>query len=140
MSERNERGQFVDGKSGNPGGRPKGLERTVREALALRTYTAKNGATYTGAEAATHCLLDMAFDEKTPPRVRVEAFDKVFDRGYGKAKQKVEHDGHVQVGTQDLTKMSREQLEEWIAAAERADADDKDGDGPADTAGGPTPG
>lgn len=127
---------FEAGRSGNPGGRPKGLERTAREALAVREYTAKDGVHYVGIEAALHCLLDIGYDEKAPPRVRVDAFDKVFDRGYGKAKQKVELDGHVQVGTQDLTKMTREQLEDWIAMADRVADDEKDDDGPADEAGG----
>jgi hypothetical protein len=81
--------QFKPGQTGNPGGRPKGLERTAREALALRVYQAKDGKTYTGDEAALQCLLDMGFDDKHNARERIAAFKEVFDRGHGKAKQAV---------------------------------------------------
>lgn len=81
--------QFQPGQTGNPGGRPKGLERTAREALALRSYKAFDSKTYTGEEAALQCLLDMGFDATIQPRERIAAFKEVFDRGHGKAKQSV---------------------------------------------------
>lgn len=90
--------QFKPTQSGNPGGRPKGLERTAREAMASRTYTAKDGITYKGDEAAFHCLLDMFFDEKTPPRERIAAFKEWCDRGHGKAKQSVKLTGEATAG------------------------------------------
>jgi hypothetical protein len=86
---------FPKGVSGNPGGRPKGLERTAREAMALREYTAKDGITYKGDAAAFHCLIDMFFDDKANMRERIAAFKEWCDRGHGKAKQKVEVTGDV---------------------------------------------
>lgn len=80
---------FQKGQSGNPGGRPKGLERTAREAMALRSYVAKDGNKYEGVEAAMQCLIDMFFDEKVPPRVRITAFTEWSNRGYGRTKQHV---------------------------------------------------
>lgn len=82
--------QFQPGKTGNAGGRPKGLERSAREAMKLREYTAKNGQAYKGIDAAIHCLIDMFFDEKVTPRERIAAFKEWCDRGFGKAKQFVE--------------------------------------------------
>ncbi len=90
--------QFGPGASGNPGGRPKGLERTAREAMALREYTAKNGVTYKGDEAAFHCLIDMFFDDKCAPRERIAAFKEWCDRGHGKAKQSVKITGDAAPG------------------------------------------
>lgn len=84
------RGGFLPGVSGNPGGRPKGLQRSAREALALREYVAKDGQTYTGPAAANQCLLDIAFDVDENTRERLRAFEVVFDRGYGKPVQAVE--------------------------------------------------
>ncbi len=82
--------QFAKGVSGNPGGRPKGLERSAREAIALRTYKANDGKTYEGDEAGLQAVLDILFDEKTPPRERIAAFNAWADRAHGKAKVKVE--------------------------------------------------
>jgi Family of unknown function (DUF5681) len=111
--------QFPNGKSGNPGGRPKGLERTAREAIATRSYAAKDGKTYTGEEAAFQCLLDMFFDEKTPGRERIAAFKEWCDRGYGKAKQQVKVTGENAAVAQmprDVAEMSDGEVREALSA------------------------
>lgn len=110
--------QFPKGKSGNPGGRAKGLERTAREAMALRTYTGSDGKTYTGNEAALQCLIDMFFDDKTPTRERVAAFREWADRGYGKAKQsvKIEDERAAAAGDFDPKKLADDDLREALGA------------------------
>lgn len=111
--------QFGPGTSGNPGGRPKGLERTAREAMAVREYTAKNGVTYKGTDAAFACLLDMFFDEKANMRERIAAFKEWCDRSYGKAKQKVELSGDgapVATMPRDPANMTSEELRDALAA------------------------
>lgn len=112
---------FPPGKSGNPGGRPKGLERTAREAMALREYAAKDGKTYKGEEAAFQCLLDMFFDAKIAPRERVAAFKEWCDRGHGKAKQTVNVTGDATAVTtmpRDVSQMNETEVREALGAIE----------------------
>lgn len=111
--------QFPPGRSGNPGGRPKGLERTAREAMTLREYTAKDGITYKGDDAAFHCLLDMFFDEKMAPRERIAAFKEWCDRGHGKAKQSVKITGEAAAITavpRDVADMTEPEVREALSA------------------------
>lgn len=111
--------RFQPGVSGNPGGRPKGLERTAREAMALREYTAKSGQTFKGEEAAFQCLIDMFFDEKCAPRERIAAFKEWCDRGYGKAKQSVKVTGEsaaVATMPRDVSEMSEGEVREALGA------------------------
>lgn len=111
--------QFQPGTSGNPGGRPKGLERLAREAVSLREYTAHNGKTYKGEEAAFHCLLDMFFDHRIQPRERIAAFKEWCDRGYGKAKQTVNVTGDgapVVTMPRDPANMSDAEVREALEA------------------------
>lgn len=109
---------FTKGVSGNPGGRPKGLERTAREALALRSYKAADGVTYQGADAAIQCLLDMGFSETVVPRERIAAFKEALDRGYGKAKQSVVVSGEqaTSVVRRPASEMSDEELHAGLNA------------------------
>lgn len=64
---------FEPGKSGNPGGRPKGLARTVRELV--------GGDGLVLAQIMT----SIATDEKETTRDRIEATKWLADRGWGKA-------------------------------------------------------
>jgi Family of unknown function (DUF5681) len=64
---------FKPGQSGNPGGRSKGVARTVREAC--------GGS----PERLAHVLLEIAEDPKAHKRDRVAAVRELLDRGWGKA-------------------------------------------------------
>jgi Family of unknown function (DUF5681) len=64
---------FQPGQSGNPGGRPKGVARTVREVCGGSPLRLAQG------------LLQIAEDPKAHDRDRVAAYRELLDRGWGKA-------------------------------------------------------
>jgi hypothetical protein len=110
--------QWKPGQTGNAGGRPRGLERTAREAMKLREYTDAKGNEHKGVDAAFACLLDILFDAATTPRERIAAFKEWCDRGFGKAKQFVEvsdERGAVAEG-KPSSDMTDEQLREALDA------------------------
>ena len=61
------------GQSGNPGGRPKGVAKTVREVCGGSPLRLAHG------------LLEIAEDPKVRPRDRIAAYSELLDRGWGKA-------------------------------------------------------
>lgn len=109
---------FQKGVSGNPGGRPKGIERTVRDAIAKREYTDAQGVVHKGLDAVMTRLLEMLFDSKTTPRDAVALAREVVDRGFGKAKQFVEvTDATPQaVDGKSADDMTDEEVREALAA------------------------
>jgi hypothetical protein len=72
-SNRLQSGQFTPGTSGNPGGRPRGLARAVRELVG------ENG------EAIAQFWLDLMDDETARTADRLEASRLLAERGWGKA-------------------------------------------------------
>jgi hypothetical protein len=72
--------KFQKGQSGNPGGRPKAL-REVEELARQET------------PAAMQTLATIHRDKKAPYSARVMAANALLDRGWGKARQALEHSG-----------------------------------------------
>lgn len=144
--------KFEPGKSGNPSGRPRGIGRLVREVLGedMRAVIYVQRCIALGIPPEAEDLEKLGIKLTDRQRTFLTSFPPIKasdttksaefarDTGWHKPKQTLELDGHVQVGTQDLTKMTREQLEDWIAAAERASEEDDDGQ--ADAAESPPPG
>jgi hypothetical protein len=74
MSERNAKGHWVKGNSGNPGGRPKLLEE-VRELAQKETA------------ASIQALAEIRDSAKAPAQSRVAASVALLDRGWGRPNQ-----------------------------------------------------
>lgn len=111
--------RFKPGVSGNPGGRPKGLERAVRDAIDRREFKDANGNVHKGLDAVLARLLELLFETGTSPRDAVALAKEIFDRGFGKAKQTVHlKDENTPVATmpRDPAEMTTEELREAIAA------------------------
>lgn len=84
---------FQPGQSGNPGGRLKAVKEVEETA---REHTA----------AAMAALAEIATNGDAPPAARVSASSVLLDRGWGKAKQHVEHSGKV--GFEDMPSDARQ--------------------------------
>lgn len=93
---------MAEGGKREGAGRPKGSRNKV-------TADIKEIAQSFGQEAITH-LVEIARDGDSPPAARVAAVKEILDRGYGKAKQQLEHSGHV-----SHSDLSDEELERRIA-------------------------
>lgn len=97
---------FQPGISGNPGGRPKGLARRVRELVG------ENG------EAIAEYMHSVMNDERARTADRLEAAKWLADRGFGKALQALEIDVN-QYPALDLTGVSTEDLDAMLAILTR---------------------
>jgi hypothetical protein len=101
---------FKPGVSGNPGGRPKGLSRRVRELVG------ENG------EAIAEYMLSVMNDERARTADRLEAGKWLADRGFGRALQALDIDVN-QYPVVDLTKVSTEDLDALLGIFERYEPD-----------------
>lgn len=97
---------FLPGQSGNPGGRPKGLSRRVRELVG------------DDGEVIAEYMLSVMHDEKARTADRLEAAKWLADRGFGRTVQTLDLDvtAHPPI---DVTQLSTPDLEALIAIFER---------------------
>lgn len=97
---------FLPGRSGNPGGRPKGLSRRVRELVG------EDG------EAIAVYMLSVMRDDKARTADRLEAAKWLADRGFGRTVQTLDLDvtAHPPI---DVTEISTPDLEALIGIFEK---------------------
>ena len=81
---------FQPGQSGNPGGRPKGVARTVREVCGGTPLLLAQG------------LLEIAEDRSARNADRVAAYRELLDRGWGKAPAFANIEGGDPLGQDDV--------------------------------------
>src|SRR5262245_25503988 len=93
---------FLPGRSGNPGGRPRGLSRRVRELVG------------DSGEAIAAFMFELMNDKKARNADRIEAAKWLGDRGFGRSVQPIDLDVN-QRPERDLSKWSTEDLELVIA-------------------------
>ena len=101
---------FVPGQSGNPGGRPKGLARRVRELVG------DNGA------VIADFMLGVMLDDRERTRDRLDAARFLADRGWGKPVQALDVDVAARpplIDPASLAKLTTEELETMIGLLER---------------------
>jgi hypothetical protein len=101
---------FKPGQSGNPGGRPKGLSKRVRELVG------EDG------EKIVEFMTSVMADESARKADRLEAAKWLADRGFGRAIQGLEVDV-AQRHCLDLAQVSAEDLEALLVIAERYQVD-----------------
>lgn len=104
---------FKPGISGNPGGRPKGLSRRVRELVG------------DDGQAIAEYMLSVMNDEKQRARERMEAAKWLADRAFGRPVQALD----VEIGPPeqwfDPAKLSDDDLNMLIALLEKAQPTDE---------------
>jgi hypothetical protein len=93
---------FLPGHSGNPGGRPKGLSRRVRELIG------------DDGEAIAEFMLSVMNDQKARTADRLEAGRWLADRGFGRSVQALDVDVRPHPAI-DVTELSDEHLEALLA-------------------------
>lgn len=102
-------GKFEKGKSGNPGGRPKG-EGHIRDLA--REHTTM----------ALETLISIAQNSKAPASSRVAAASTLIDRGWGRAPQTVDVNFLSQLSDGDLEQRIAQVLTAGLVARDEAGA------------------
>jgi hypothetical protein len=97
---------FVPGVSGNPGGRPKGLARRVRELVG------------SDGGAIAEFMFEVMCDETARTADRLEAARWLADRGFGRSVQPIDLDLNQPLAL-DVTAFSTEDLEALLAILEK---------------------
>jgi hypothetical protein len=112
--------KFESGKSGNPGGRPKGLERLVRELVSEQREVDANGVDLDGWSRLTLRLFRIAMgDEHGNVREQIAAAKLLQERGYGYPKQTMDMTvGGSTLDTSDIAKLTDEELIELATATD----------------------
>jgi Family of unknown function (DUF5681) len=98
---------FKPGQSGNPGGRPKGLARRVRELVG------------DDGDAIAQFMYSVMKDVKARTADRLDAGRWLADRGFGRSVQPVDLDVN-QYPAIDITMVSTEDLETLLAILDRS--------------------
>jgi hypothetical protein len=101
---------FLPGQSGNPGGRPKGVARTVREVCGGSPLRLAQG------------LLEIAEDPKARPRDRIAAYSELLDRGWGKAPAFAAVEGSDPLELDDVSR-EIQRITDELSAGRKASAD-----------------
>lgn len=101
---------FLPGESGNPGGRPKGLSRRLRELVG------EDG------EVIAKYMVSVMTDEKARTADRLEAAKWLADRAFGRSVQTMDLDVTARP-TINVTKLSLEDLEALVAMLEKYNPD-----------------
>lgn len=116
---------FHKGQSGNPNGAPK-KEQTFtkvfedavnRMVIELKDKEGNVTDEIKGKECVVQAYMDLAFNKKYPPQIKLKALETIIERIDGKARQTVSVDGDVNTNTPsvmdilDYKNMSKEKRE-----------------------------
>ena len=135
--KRDEKGRIMKGYSGNLGGRPrtgKSFAEIMRKVIDKQTAVKrdKDGnivKTVKGKEVVAESIMQIAMDKSNPANVRLNAFNVILDRAYGKPLQEIDMQSTVVQSEMsmikaDLDKLTEEEREEYIGLCEKMNEED----------------